>query len=245
MRMSGTSAFRATLVLLAAASAAPALADDRVPLAKVAHELGYRYAYLDQENGVSLTTAGAVIVIRPGDGYFTVNNRHLPVYGFIPFYRDNDVVVSRSLEREIANFLPARARAWRTAAKPALAERVAERVAAPVDDGRVQSVEGTFTPAASSVEILGRATPGTTVTLELRAALSEQLPVITLDGTAVVADRNGDFEAELDNSPDRFAYSRLFVVATAPGNAAPITVFVVTNRVDLNAHTKADDALKQ
>jgi len=240
--MSVASAFRAALVLLVAGSAGAALADDRVPLAKVARELGFHYAYLDQENGVSLTRAGAVVVIRPGDGYFTINNRHVPVYGFIPFYRDNDVVVSRSLEREIAGFLPPKPHvAWRTAAKPALAERTA----APVDDGRVQSVNGTFTPAASSVEILGRATPGTTVTLELRAALSEQLPVITLDGTAVVADRNGDFEAQLDNSPDRFAYSRLFVVATAPGNATPITVFVVTNRVDVNAHTKADDALKQ
>jgi hypothetical protein len=245
MRMSGASAFRATLVLLVAWSGAAALADDGVPLAKVARDLGFRYSYLDQENGVSLTRAGAVIVIRPGDGYFTVNNRHLPVYGVIPFYRDNDVVVSRALEREIAHFLPARphvaARTWPTAAKPALAERAAP----PVDAGQVRSVEGTFTPAASSVEIVGRATPGTTVTLELRAALSEQLPVITLDGTEVVADRNGDFEAQLDNSPDRFAYSRLFVVATAPGNATPITVFVVTNRLDLNAHTKADDALKQ
>jgi hypothetical protein len=245
MRMSGASAFGASLVFLVASSGAAALAADGVPLAKVAHDLGFRYAYLDQENGVSLTRAGAVIVIRPGDGYFTVNNRHLPVYGVIPFYRDNDVVVSRALEREIANFLPTKphvaARTWPAAAKPALAERVAP----PVEAGQVRSVEGTFTPAASSVEIVGRATPGTTVTLELRAALSDMLPVVTLDGTAVVADRNGDFEAQLDNSPDRFSYSRLFVVASAPGNVTPITVFVLTNRVDQGAHTSADDALKQ
>jgi hypothetical protein len=242
MRMSGPSAFRGTLVLLAVgAAAAPALADGGIPLAKVARDLGFRYAYLALENGVSLTRAGAVIVVRPGDGFFTINNRREPVYGTIPFYRDNDVVVSHAFEAEIRGLGTPPARVAKRAPAPAIARRAAP---APADDGQVRSVGGTFVAAASSVEIVGRATPGTLVTLVLRGDLSEGLPVITIGGTSVVADASGTFEARMSNAPDRFTYTRLFVEAAAPGNVSPITAYVENVGADKSARTRADDALK-
>jgi hypothetical protein len=229
--------------LLVAALSAPALAGGGVPLAQVARDLGFRYAYLDQENGVSLTREGAVIVVRPGQGFFTINNRREPVYGTIPFYRDNDVVVSRAFEQEIKPFgTPVRTAArfkrvpaWTVARQPV--------AVAHVDAGRVQSVEGSFVSAASSVQIVGRATPGTLVSLVLRADLSEDLPVITLDGTSVLADASGAFKARLRSAPDHFAYTRLFVEATAPGDAVPITAYLESHWIDTDAHTRADEAL--
>jgi hypothetical protein len=235
MRMSAGSTFCATFAIAAAATLAPApaLADTAIPLARVARDLGYHYAYLPLENEVSLTRAGAVILVRPGDGFFTVNDRREPVYGTVPYYRGNDVVVSRAFESEIKPF----ARYFRTAAAPA-----PEVVEAP-DAGTVDRVAANYLPSASTVDVAGRATPGTHVSVILRVVLSQDLPVITLDGADIVADQNGAFRARLNTAPNHFALARFYVEAAAPGNRAPAIAKVTDLGLDPAQHTKADDSL--
>ncbi|MBD5633166.1 MAG: hypothetical protein IAI49_01705 [Candidatus Eremiobacteraeota bacterium] len=242
--MSAASAFRGTLALLAVTTTlSPARADEGIPLARVARDLGYHYAFLPFENVVSLTRPGSVIVVRPGDAFFSNNDRREPVYGKIPFYRDNDVVVSADFEREIRPSDRHAAVAQQPAARvrPYIARRAeTERR----DDGTVESVRAFFLPSASAIEIVGKATPGSHVSLVLRANLAEDMPVITVDGGDAIADSNGVFRSQLDNAPVRFGPSRFFVEAVAPGDSTPTIAQVTNLGGDRSAHTKADEALK-
>ena len=86
-----------------AATTSPARADDSVALARVARDLGFSYAYLAYENAVALRRPGATIVVRPGDAFFSANDRREPVYGMVPVYRKNDVYVSRAFVDAPAN----------------------------------------------------------------------------------------------------------------------------------------------
>jgi hypothetical protein len=244
MRMSAASVFRGTcaaVALATAAASAPALADDGIPLAKVARDLGYHYAYLPLENMVSLTRGGSVITVRPGDAFFTVNDRREPVYGFVPVYSHNDVVVSSEFESEIRPLA-------RKAAYDERQVRVAAQVAIPPpeppDNGSVASVAAYYLRSADSVEVFGTATPGTHVSIVLRANLSEYLPVVTIDGADAVAGPDGSFQTQLNSSPDHFVFSRFFVEAKAPGDERPAIVTVRDGGNDHSAHTDADTASK-
>ena len=98
-------------------------------------------------------------------------------------------------------------------------------------------------PSASTVDVAGRATPGTHVSVILRVVLSQDLPVITLDGADIVADQNGSFRARLNTAPNHFALARFYVEAAAPGNRAPAIAKVTDLGLDPAQHTKADDSL--
>jgi hypothetical protein len=241
MRMRALSVFCGSFAALATASAAPVAAGDEIPLATVARDLGYRYAYLPLENVVSLTRSGSVITVRPGDAFFTVDDRREPVYGFVPFYRNNDVVVSSAFEAEIrpnarrAAFLE---RAARIAAEPAPTPYT------PRDNGIVTSVAAYFLRSASAIEIFGKATPGTHVSVVLRANLSENVPVVTVDGADAVAGSDGSFYTRLNGAPDHFTFSRFFIEAKAPGDETPAVVQVTNASPDKPGHTKADEGLK-
>jgi hypothetical protein len=240
MRMSAASVILGATAILCVAAVAPAAADDTVPLATVARELGYRYAYLALDNAVSLTRPGATIVVRPGDAFFTINERREPVYGEVPFYRDNDVVVSRAFEREIGPAPRHVAVTDERDSRPSMAPREPEHA----DVGKVRTMSAYFLGSASAIEVVGTATPGAHVSLVLRANLSDQLPVVTLDGTDAVAGSDGTFRARLDNAPDRFSFSRYFIEASGPSDAMPAIVAVRDLGLDRAAHTDADSALK-
>jgi len=248
--MSAATRFRVPvvpIVILAAATLAPARADDAVPLALVASDLGFAYAYLPVENAVSLTRRGTVIVVRPGDGFFSVNARREPVYGMVPTYRDNDVVVSRAFEAEIRLLgrkpaVTARAPSWEHATSKgtgtvAFAPGVAE--------GTVTTVSGLYVASEGSVQIAGRATPGTRVTLVLRAYFAEDVAVITLNDGETTADSHGRFTTALASAPAWFQYARFIVEASAPGDTYATAANVVGSGPNKAAHTEADDVLKE
>ena len=135
---------------------------DAVPLSLVAADLGFTYDYLPVENAVSLTRPGTVIVVRPGDGFFSVNARREPVYGMVPAYRDNDVVVSRAFEAEIKQLGRPTAR---TAAGPSWTHAAAKSTSsvafAPgVAAGTVTTVSASYVVSEGAVQIAGTATPG-------------------------------------------------------------------------------------
>ena len=241
MRMSATSVFRGSVAALAvAATLAPAAADDGIALVRVARDLGYRYAYLPVENAVSLSRPGTTIVVRPGDSFFSVNARREPVYGMVPTYRNNDVVVSRAFESEIRAYAPRVSVVDQRDVHPAQ-----DGVSTPIapETGNVATVRAYYQQSESTIFVEGKATPGSRVTLVLRADLSENLPVVTLDGVDTFADANGRFHTNLDSAPDRFTFSRFFVEATAPGDATPAIAAVVDGKANASARTSADHIL--
>jgi len=248
--MSAASRFRVPvvpIVILAAATLAPARADDAVPLALVAADLGLAYAYLPVENAVSLTRPGTVIVVRPGDGFFSVNARREPVYGMVPAYRDNDVVVSRAFEAEIRQLgrktaNRAHAPSWTHATAKSTATVA---FAASARTGTVTTVSALFVASQGAVQIAGRATPGSRVTLVLRAYLAEDMPVVTLNDGETTADSHGRFATVLASAPAWFQYTRFIVEASAPGDTYASAANVVSSGPNKAAHTGADDALKE
>lgn len=219
------------VIALAAGLVAPAAADDAIALATVARQLGFTYNYLPYENAVSLARPGATIVVRPGDGFFTANERREPVYGMVPEYRDNDVFVSRAFVEEIRSLGRRADRADAAILRP---------VAAIVPPGSVASAVASYDAREDRAVVRGIATPGSYVGLRLRAALSESLPVLTLDRTTVVAAADGTFVAHLSFGSDRFAPSHYTVEAYGAKDDRPIFARVL-ERKGVDAKTSADD----
>ena len=219
---------------------APASADDAIALATVARQLGFTYAYLPYENAVSLARSGATIVVRPGDAFFTANERREPVYGMVPEYRNNDVFVSPAFVEEIRGLGRRVDRVDAEAARANSDAAILRPVAAIVPAGRVASAVASYDALEDRAIVRGIATPGSYVGIRLRAALSESLPMLTLDRTTVVAGADGTFVAHLSFGSDRFAPSHYTVEAYGTNDDRPI-VTRVPERKAIDAKTSADD----
>lgn len=228
------------VIALAAGLVGPAAADDAIALATVARQLGFTYNYLPYENAVSLARTGATIVVRPGDSFFTANERREPVYGMVPEYRDNDVFVSPAFVEEIRSLGRPADRADAEALRASSDAAILRPVAAIVPPGSVTSAVASYDAREDRAVVRGIATPGSYVGLRLRAALSESLPVLTLDRTTVVAAADGTFVARLSFGSDRFAPSHYTVEAYGAKDDRPIFARV-SERKAVDARTSADD----
>ncbi len=242
MRFRHKRIFQPALALaIAAASTAPVLADDTVSLARVARELGFSYRYLAYENAVALQRPGATIVVRPGDGFFSANERREPVYGIVPVYRHNDVYVSRAFVDEIRDL--GRVPGGRSASGPIEVLAVVPPRPAPAQapSGKVSRLEAAYDSATDAIVVRGRATPGSRVALAVRATLSEILPVVTVERASTYAAADGTFAVRLGFGSDNFQESRYVVEATGESDARAMTATVPTRTPAATQRTAADD----
>ena len=214
----------------------PALADATIPLARVARDLGFAYAYLPYENAVSLARPGATIVVRPGDAFFFANERREPVYGIVPVYRNNDVYVSRAFVDEIRGL---GSRAARVGADIGADAAAPGSVAPTEPPGSVSGATATYDERTDRAVVRGTATPDSIVGVVLKGELASNLPVVVLDRTYVVAAGDGSFEARLSFGADHFAPSQFVVEAYGSRNARPV-VARVPGRTS-SVRTAADD----
>lgn len=228
------------VIALTAGLVAPVAADDAIALATVARQLGFTYSYLPYENAVSLARPGATIVVRPGDGFFTANERREPVYGMVPEYRNNDVFVSPAFVDEIRGLGRRADRVEAEATRAAADAAILRPVEAIAPPGSVTSAVATYDAREDRAIVHGMATPGSYVGIRLRAALSESLPVVTLDRTTVVAAADGTFVAHLSYGTNRFAPTHYTIEAYGVRDAAPI-VARVPERKAPPEKTSADD----
>lgn len=213
------------------AGPAGARTDAAVPLAQVARQLGFHYGFLPFENAVSLARPGATVVIRPGDPFFSVNERREPVFGMVPEYRQNDVYVSRAFISEIRGL----GHAFGRPSSRIVMEQ--ERV----DQGHVAELHLAQVPNSPRITVSGSATPGARVEIVLRAALSASLPIVVLDRTAAFADASGSFATVVSTAPDQFYASRFIVEASGAGDVAPTVAKIDRQEENPAARTKADD----
>lgn len=213
--------------LVLATTGSPALADDGLPLARIARDLGYAYTYLPYENAVALYRPGATIVVRPGDGFFSANERREPVYGMIPVYRNNDVYVSKRFVGEIRNV--GRRATERTDAAPAR-DVTANGAVAPAivrpPLGHVESIGATYDAVADAIVVRGRATPGSLVALAVRATLAATVPAVTVDSGATYARADGSFATRLGFGIDQYPESTFVVDASGLADAKIVSTKV-------------------
>lgn len=210
-----------TVVIFALLASAPALNAEaagaaRVPLAQVAHNAHLSYTWLVGTRAIQLNGPGIVLVIRPGDSLYEVNDR-VEISADAPRYADNDIYVSTALANHIMHL--ARQAQLSIEAPTAQAASVALN-----GDSAVAGPRGTIVlnveplKGAEALIISGQAPPSAPVMITLLATLSSELPNIVLSRHNLEAGPDGRFQAIVPIASDYVRDSFIHVLATSsPG----------------------------
>jgi hypothetical protein len=206
------------LCLLLLAPIATSGAEPEVSLATVARVAHLEYAWLAATRAVQLSGPGIVLVVRPGDNVYEVDDR-VEVTAVTPRYISNDIYVSTTLATHITDL--ARQAAMLVSEQEA---RAASRLSAEQQQPSVPELRGTIvlnaTPlqGAEAVLVTGTAPPSAPVLITLLATLSSELPNVLLSRHDLTAGPDGKFQAIIPIAPDYMRDSFIHVLATSsPG----------------------------
>jgi hypothetical protein len=207
-------------------AAIPAAAQERsVPLARVAAETGYTYAWLSGEAAVSLSRPGVVVVFRAGEQLYRVGDRMISA-DRAPEFDGTDLVVS-----------PATVAALRSIA-------LAFPVPPPprVTPAPATSASGALTvdvaqiPGHEQVAVRGRGPANLPITITLTGEISEDVPVVVLSRTVAHTGPDGTFEAVIGISVSPSPGNTIIATATSLPGVTPaskrITVVPTSLGVD-------------
>jgi len=202
-----------------------AAATQEVPLASVARAAHLQYEWLSAIRAVQLSGPGIVLVIRPGDSLYEVNDR-VEVAAVTPRYASNDIYVTRTLADHITQL--ARQAEDLIGAQQAQQEAEAMRAVREANEVRAEAIAGevhgsivlNVTPLKGQEALLitGQAPPSVPVMITLLATLSEQLPNVLLSRHVLTAGPDGKFQAIVPIAPDYMRDTFIHVLATStPG----------------------------
>jgi hypothetical protein len=200
-------------------SYAGAASEQGVPLATVARVARLEYTWLAATRAVQLSGPGLVLVVRPGDNLYEVDDR-VEVTAVTPRYISNDIYVSQKLATHIIQL--ARQAENLVSAQEAQAAR--EVSAEQQQQAGVPELRGTIvlnvTPlqGAEALLVTGLAPPQAPVLITLLATLSSDLPNVLLSRHDLTAGPDGKFQAIVPIAPDYMRDSFIHVLATSlPG----------------------------
>ena len=218
----------ALFVLSSYAAATVAVEAHDVALTMVAANLGYQYAYLGPEDAVALTRPGVVILIRPGERLFDVNDRTETVDGPPPHFYQSDLYVSATFIgrlRQIASHYPL----------ASLAERseVAGRSNTDLDlptqvNGAISALDVRQVPGQQELSVSGKGPANVPITLSLVGTFSSEIPDVVLTRTKVFTSNDGRFSADVSVAPGYFRGAYLTVVASSLPGVKPQSYRMVT-----------------
>jgi hypothetical protein len=210
----------ALFVLFAQSSAliAGAASVREVPLARVANTAHLQYEWLSATRAVQLSGPGIVLVVRPGDNLYEVNDR-VEVTADVPHYFSNDIYVSQALANHIMH-LARQAQLFLGALEAqAVSEALQARKASIVEETHgtivlhVEPLKG-----AEALLVTGQAPPSAPVRITLLATLSSDVPSVLLSRHDLTAGPDGKFQAIVPIAPDYMRDSFIHVLATStPG----------------------------
>lgn len=191
-----------------------------VSLTALAARSSYNLQWLLPERAVRLYRPGLVIVIRPGEREYDVNDR-VEFADTAPAYVNGDLLVSSTFA----------ARLSRLASVTAVRNRAfiigIHSADAPAAAGGPISVDVRQAAGSDALSVSGRASAGAPVTITLLATISPDLPTVVVSRHDVQSDANGQFQAVIPTAPDYLRGSILRVVATSAGSVpASATVLV-------------------
>jgi hypothetical protein len=190
-------------------------------LTQVAAQAGFSYAWLGTERAVEISKPGMVIVLRPGDSLFDVNDR-VESTAVPPRYANNDLYVSASLAKRIGQL--GRQSQYQAAAQRTVT--VAQLPPTQVSGAislEVHPLEGT-----EAVVVQGTAPPYAPLTITLMATLSSDIPTVVVSRNDVHTDSNGRFAKIIPIAPDFLRGSIMDVLATSLSGVTPATAqFIV------------------
>jgi hypothetical protein len=192
-------------------------ADRYVPLARVANAAHLQYEWLSATRAVQLSGPGIVLVVRPGDNLYEVNDR-VEVTAEPPRYASNDIYVSSALANHITH-LARQASFFASQGASAMSETAIVR-----NEAIAQEMHGSIVlnvaplQGAEALLITGQAPPSAPVLLTLFATISSQLPNVVLSRHDLTTGPDGKFQAIVPIAPDYVRDSYISVLATSsPG----------------------------
>ena len=213
----------ASLVAVAMIGPAVAATSD-VSLSRVAAQSGYALTWLGAERSVEISKPGMLIVIRPGQSLFEVNDR-IETTAVAPRYADNDLYISKSFANRIAQLarqpeLPRGAFQSADLGRTVVAQSSAVK-------GAIQ-MEVHPLPGSEAIIVSGHAPPNAPVTITLYATFSTDLPTVVLTRNDAHPDASGRFSTIVPIAPDYFRGSHIDVLASSlPGVTAATAQYVV------------------
>jgi hypothetical protein len=189
-----------------------------VPLATVARAAHLQYTWLSASRAVQLSGPGIVLVIRPGDNLYEVDDR-VEVTAVTPRYISNDIYVSRKLANHINQLVwqAQRLASIQEAQAASVMNAMLQQVNAPELHGTIV-LNVTQLQGAEAVLVTGTAPPSAPVRITLLATLSSEIPNVLLSRHDLMAGPDGKFQAIVPIAPDYLRDSFIHVLATSsPG----------------------------
>jgi len=174
------------LTFIAAVAAPAVAAEPSIPLARIATENGYAYAWLASEGAVSLSRPGVVVVLRAGQKLYRAGDRVISA-DRAPYYDGTDLVVSPAVAanlRRIAQMFPLNPPAF---APPTQTAALSGSL----------SVEARQVAGRDAIAVSGRGPADAPVLVTLTAEVSRDLPVVVLSRTATRVKPDGSYEADI------------------------------------------------
>ncbi|MDQ6931991.1 MAG: stalk domain-containing protein [Candidatus Eremiobacteraeota bacterium] len=201
-------------------TATPSKAAERyVPLTRVAAQSGYVYSWLSAEGAASISRPGMVIVIRPGQNLYQVNDR-IETTNSAPRFASHDIYVSRSLAQRIGELAR-----QQTAVLPSQGAQSIKISSVPLQ-GAV-TLDARPLAGSESLVLNGSAPPFLPVTITLLATISRDLPTVIVSRHYIQADAKGRFEATVPIASDYMRGSILKILASSVGAASSATAQVI------------------
>ena len=187
-------------------------------LSKVASQLGFRYSYLGPEDAVTLARPGVIILVRPGERLFDVNDETEAMDGPVPYFAENDVYVSdQFIARLKAIALKYPASNGEGEQASVVIDKNAVRLPARAS-GAVTVLSIAQEPGSYNLLVDGKAPANLPITITLVATFSSVIPDTVLSRTRTSTDADGTFHADISAAPDYFTGSIISVVASSvPG----------------------------
>lgn len=195
-----------------------------VPLASVARSAHLDYEWLSVSRAVQLVGPGIVLVIRPGDYLYDINDR-VEVTATAPRYvtSENDIYVSRKLADHII-YLARQAEVAERAREVQLANLAAAEANQERTEAIVGEAHGTIVLNASQLHgaeallVTGEAPPTLPVMITLLGTISPEIPNILVSRQTLTAGPDGKFQAIVPIGPDYMRDTYIRVLATSlPG----------------------------
>jgi hypothetical protein len=174
------------MTLIAAVAAPAAAAESSIPLARIAAENGYVYAWLAGEGAVSLSRPGVVVVLRAGQKLYRVGDRVISA-DRAPDYDGTDLVVSPAVAANLRRL----AQAYPVPPPP---------FAPPTQTAAVTgslSVEARQVAGRDAIAVSGRGPADVPVYVTLTGEISRDIPVVVLSRVVTRVKPDGSYEADI------------------------------------------------
>ena len=187
-------------------------------LATVAAQLGYSYTYLGPEDAVELKRPNLVVLVRPGERLFDVNDRTEAMDGPPPRFSHDDLYVADPFVGRLRQ-LAARYPLVLPSEHAVTVVNSSATVSAPTaGTGSISSLEAHQIPGTQELSVSGKAPANLPITLTLIGTFSSEIPDVVLSRSRLSSDADGSFTARVSIAPGylRGAYLTL-VASSVPG----------------------------